>query len=383
VRIASVETFVLGPRRVLVKVGTDEGVAGWGEPTLENWARTTAAAVDRLSDLLIGENPLHITRLWQILSRGGFYRGGPVIASAVAGIDQALWDIKGRWHGVPIHELLGGPCRDEVRIYAHANVSHEERTGDPALARRLVEAGYTLLKVAPRGPVLALDKVAYIDRLVADLHEFRDAIGPDIDLAVDFHGRLSRAMSRRVLPLLEPLHPIFVEEPVRPEYSAFIGELVRASTVPIATGERLYSRHEFRPVLDAGVAVVQPDLAHAGGITECFRIATLAEAYDAQVAPHCPLGPVALAACLQLDLAVPNFLAQEQGLDLHDPQAGELDLILDPAVLRPVNGAIPRLTGPGLGVDVDEASVRAAVITGPMLERAPVWRQPDGGYAEW
>lgn len=382
-RIVSVETFVLGPHRVLLKVSTDEDVVGWGEPTLENWARTSAAAVDRLSDLLIGENPLHITRLWQILARGGFYRGGPVIASAVAGIDQALWDIKGRWHGVPVHELLGGPCRDEVRIYAHANVANDSRTGDPALASRLVTAGYTLLKVGPRGPVLPLDDAAYIDALVSDLREFRSAIGPDIDFAVDFHGRLSRAMSRRVLPLLEPLLPIFVEEPVRPEYSAFIGELVRVSTVPIATGERLHSREEFRPVLEAGVAVAQPDVSHAGGITECFRIATMAETYDAQVAPHCPLGPVALAACLQLDLAVPNFLAQEQALDLHDPETRHLDWILNPDVLRPVNGAVPRLAGPGLGVDVDEAAVRAAVITGPMPGGVPIWRHPDGSHAEW
>jgi len=382
-KITSVETFVLGPSRALVKVSTDENVAGWGEPTLENWTRTTTAAVDRLAGLLIGENPLHVTRLWQILARGGFYRGGPVIASAVAGLDQALWDIKGRWHGAPVHELLGGPCRDVVRIYAHANVADDSRTGDPALATSLVKAGYTLLKVGPRGPVRALDSAAYVEALVGDLHEMRAAIGADIDFAVDFHGRLTRPMSRRVLALIEPLLPVFVEEPVRPEYSAFIGELVRVSTVPIATGERLYSREEFRPVLDAGIAVAQPDLSHAGGITECFRIATMAESYDALIAPHCPLGPVALAACLQLDLAVPNFLAQEQGLDLHDPLSSGLDLILNPDVLRPVNGAIPRLVGPGLGVDVNEAAVRAAAIVGPIPERVPVWRHADGSHAEW
>lgn len=379
--ITEIETFVLSNRRAMVKVSTDDGIVGWGEPVLENWARATAAAVARLSEHLIGMDPRHTTRLWQVMWRGGFYRGGPIIGSAVAGLDQAMWDIKGRALGAPVHELLGGPTRDWVRVYSHANT--EGRTGDPDHARTLIAAGITLLKIAPVGPIGFIDSARYLDSVVADVAEFRAAIGPDVDFAMDFHGRMSLAMSRRLLPLLEPYQPSFVEEPLRPEHSHLLGELVRSTSIPIATGERLYERHEFRTALEAGVAIIQPDPSHAGGITECFRIATWAETFDAQLAPHCPLGPVALAACIQLDLAVPNFYAQEQGLNLHDPSSGDLALLSNPEVLTAIEGRVPRLTGPGLGVDVDEEAVRAAVMTGPLPAGSPVWSYDDGSFAEW
>ena len=381
-RIARVETFVLSNRRALVRIESDTGVVGWGEPVLENWALTTVAAVERMSEHLLGRDPRRITQLWQVLSRGGFYRGGPVLGSAVAGIDQALWDLTARALDVPVHELLGGACREEVRVYAHANAA-PGRTGDPELAARLVAEGLTMLKVAPDGPVGFLDSAATIERLVADLTALRDAVGPTVDLALDLHGRLSVPMSRRVLPLLEPLLLSFAEEPLRPEHAALVGELVHCSSVPIALGERLYSRTEFRPVLEAGVAVVQPDPSHAGGISEVVRIAAQAEVYDAQLAPHCPLGPVSLAACLQVDLAVPNVLAQEQTLAWHDPGSPDLAILVDPDVLRPVGGVIPRLTGPGLGIEVDEAVVRELATTGPLGPGSPVWQHRDGSFAEW
>ena len=381
-RIARVETFVLSNRRALVRVETDGGLVGWGEPVLENWARTTVAAVQRMSEHLLGRDPRRITQLWQVLARGGFYRGGAVLHSAVAGIDQALWDIAGRALGEPVHALLGGACRERVRVYAHANAA-QGRTGDPELARRLVAQGYDLLKVAPDGPVAFLDTPARVHRLVDELTELRAAVGDDVDLALDLHGRLSVPMARRLLPLLEPLLLTFVEEPLRPEHSALLPELVHCSSVPIATGERLYARTEFRAVLEAGVAVVQPDPSHAGGITEVFRIGTQAEVYDAQLAPHCPLGPVALAACLQLDLALPNVLAQEQVLRWDDPGSADVALLRDPEVLRPVDGAVPRLTGPGLGIEVDEDAVRALAVEGPLPPGSPVWEHPDGSFAEW
>ncbi|ACQ82276.1 Mandelate racemase/muconate lactonizing protein [Beutenbergia cavernae DSM 12333] len=381
-RITAVETFVLSNRCVLVKISTDRGIAGWGEAVAENWALATVATLERMAEHLVGRDPREITKHWQVLTRGGFYRGGPLMGSAVAGIDQALWDIKGRALGAPVHELLGGPARDAVRVYAHAGGSG--RTGDPDLARRRVEQGYTLVKVAPDyGPVGFLESPAWAERFVSDLRELRDAVGPAIDIAIDFHGRLSVAQSRRALSLLDDIAPAFVEEPLRPEHSALIGELVHASPVPIATGERLYDRYEFRSVLEAGVAIVQPDLSHAGGITECFRIATQAEVYDAQIAPHCPLGAVALAACLQVDLAVPNAYAQEQVVDVHDPASPALAILTDPSVLTPVDGAIPRLTGPGLGVDVDEDAVRERVATGTLDAGSPIWTAADGSFAEW
>jgi galactonate dehydratase len=372
---------VLSNRRAFVKVSTDEGVAGWGEPLLENWARPTVSAVQRMAEHLVGQDPLHITRLWQVLSRGGFYRGGSVLSSAVAGIDQALWDIKGRWHGVPVYQLLGGPCRDKVRMYAHANT--EGRTGDPALARQRAAEGFTLVKVAPVGPRSWLGTVSEIDRFVEEISELRDALGPDVDFAIDLHGRFSVPESRRVLPLIEHLSPAFIEEPLRPEHSHRIGDIVRATAIPVATGERLYSRDEFRAVLEAGIAIAQPDLSHAGGITECFRIATGAEVYDVQMAPHCPIGPVALAACLQLDIAVPNFYAQEQTMNLHLADAPDRSLVTNPEVLCPVDGYVDRALGPGLGVEVNEDAVRAAVVSGPLDPGSPVWAHPDGSFAEW
>jgi galactonate dehydratase len=380
-RITAVETFVLSNRHALVKVSTDEGVAGWGECTLENWVRTVTAAVDRMAEHLLGADPRGITRLWQAIARGGFYRGGPVLSSAVAGLDQALWDIKGRWLGVPVHELLGGPTRDAARIYAHANAP--DRTGSPQRARAHVDAGIDLIKVGPPDRIGFLEPVEQLERLIADLAALRAEVGNRVDIAVDLHGRFSLPLSRRLLPRLEALGIAFVEEPVRPEHSDLLGELVRCSPVPLATGERLYHRAEFRRVLEAGVAIAQPDVCHAGGITETFRIATQAEVYDAQLAPHCPLGPVALAASLQLAFAVPNFYAQEQSLDLHLGPSPAVAVLRDPQALVAVDGCVPRLTGPGLGIEVDEDAVRAAMDTRPLAPGSPVWTHPDGGFAEW
>lgn len=387
VRITCVETFVLSERQALVRIGTDAGVVGWGEAVAENWARPTSATVDRLAPLLIGEDPRRITHLWQAMSRGGFYRGGPLIGSAVAGIDQALWDIRGRLLDAPIHELLGGPTRDSVAVYAHAGMSVDgDYLSDGTLnrAHELAAAGYPLLKVTVGNePVGFIEGVEWLEQLLARLRQLRTAVGNGVALAADFHGRLSVAQSRRTLGGLEGAGLCFVEEPLRPEHSALIGDIVRSTSIPIATGERLYQRTEFRPVLEAGVAIVQPDVSHAGGITETFRIAAQAEVYDASIAPHCPLGPVALAACLQVDLAVPNFYLQEQVLDLHRDRPPGLEIVGNPEVLRAVDGAVPRLTGPGLGIDIDEDAVRARVATGALAPGSPQWRHPDGSFAEW
>lgn len=380
-KITGVETFVLSSRRMLVKISTDEGVAGWGEPVLEGWVLAVRGAVERMAEHLLGRDPRQITRLWQLMARGGFYRDGAVLASAVAGLDQALWDLTGRWHDTPIHELLGGPCRDRVRVYSHANT--HGRTGDPETARRLVAAGITMIKVAPEDITEFLDTPDQVTRVVDQLTEMRETVGGNIDIALDLHGRHSVAGSIRLLRELEPLMLAFVEEPLRPEHTHRLRDITSSTTVPIATGERLYSRADFRPAIAAGITIAQPDLSHAGGITECFRIATMAEIDDVQIAPHCPLGPVALAACLQLDLAVPNTFVQEQGLGLHEPDTADLELLLNPEVLTLVDGCVPRLTGPGLGIDINEEAVRQAIVTGPIKGGSPTWQSADGGFAEW
>jgi galactonate dehydratase len=380
-RITDMETFLVAPRWLFLRIGTDEGVVGWGEPVVEGRAETVRAAVEELSEYLIGRDPLPLEDHWQVLTKGGFYRGGPVLSSAVAGIDQALWDIAGKVRGAPVHELLGGPVRDRIRVYAAAHGPTLKAVVDTAA--ELVDAGYTALKITPIGRLGFLDTPSAVDDAVRRAEAVREVLGPGRDLAMDFHGRVSLAMARRILPRMEPFLPLFVEEPVLPEFSDRLGRITAHTSIPIATGERLYSRREFKTVLDAGIAVAQPDASHAGGISEVRRIAALAEMYDVQIAPHCPLGPISLAACLQIGFATPNYLIQEQSLDLHRHrnQPG-LDYLLDTSVLTLADGHIARPVAPGLGLDIDERAVRSAAERAHRF-RSPVWRHCDGSFAEW
>ncbi|HSZ43034.1 MAG TPA: galactonate dehydratase [Trebonia sp.] len=380
-KITDITTFLVPPRWLFLRVQTNEGITGWGEPVVEGRAETVRAAIAELSDLLIGEDPLRIEDHWQVLTRGGFYRGGPVLSSAVAGIDQALWDIAGKTYGAPVHRLLGGPVREKARVYSWIGGDEPAEVADQARAQ--VEAGFTAVKMNASGRMEPIETLAatraVIDRAVA----VREAIGPDRDFVIDLHGRSSTAMSRRLLPLLEPLSPLFVEEPALPQYSRDLAGLVEHTTVPIATGERLYSRWDFRDVVTTGIAVVQPDVSHAGGISEVRRIAALAEAHDVSLAPHCPLGPIALAASLQLAFATPNFLIEEQSLGIHYNQGNDLlDYLMDPSVFRFADGYAAQPTAPGLGIEIDEDAVRRAAEIGHRW-RNPVWRGPDGSFREW
>jgi galactonate dehydratase len=381
-RITAVETFLVPPRWLFVKVSTDDGPSGWGEATLEGRSSTVEAAVHELEDLLMGRDPLRIEDSWQVMSKSGFYRGGPVLSSAVAGLDQALWDIAGKAYGAPVHQLLGGPVRDRVRVYSWIGGDEPAEIADHAAEQRA--AGFTAVKMNASGRLSPLDTTAAIDRTLALAAAAREAMGPDGDFALDFHGRFTTPMSRRIVAELEPLRPMFIEEPVLPEHSVHrLRDVVSSTTIPVATGERLYGRADFLPVLQTGIAVAQPDVSHAGGISECRRIAALAETFDVLLAPHCPLGPIALAACLQVDFATPNVLIQEQSLGIHYNTTSDLlDYLVDPSVFAFRDGWCDRPTGPGLGVEVDEAAVRRAAETGHRW-RGPVWRHPDGSFAEW
>lgn len=380
-KIARIETFLVPPRWLFCRVETDDGLVGWGEPVVEGRAEVVRGAVEVLSELLTGQDPLRIEDHWQVLTKGGFYRGGPVLSSAVAGLDQALWDIAGQAYGAPVHALLGGPVRDTVRVYAWVGGDEPTRLREQITAQ--VEAGFTAVKMNAAGATSPVTTAAETAAVVARVAAAREVLGPDRDVAVDFHGRFTAASARRVLSELAPLHPLFVEEPVVPEQSRLLPGLVAASPVPLATGERLYSRAEFLPVLTAGVAVAQPDLSHAGGISEVRRIASLAETFGALLAPHCPLGPIALAASLQIAFATPNFLIQEQSRGIHyNKDADLLSYVVDPEPFRFVDGHARRGDRPGLGITVDEAAVRAADRTGHAW-RNPVWRHPDGSFAEW
>ncbi|WP_121830985.1 galactonate dehydratase [Streptomyces sp. S1] len=380
-KITSLRTYLVAPRWCFLRVDTDEGITGWGEPVVEGRAHTVAAAVDELSDYLVGQDPLRIEDHWQVLTKGGFYRGGPVLSSAVAGIDQALWDIAGKALGVPVWQLLGGNVRDRIRVYSWIGGDRPTDVAEAAAARRA--EGFTAIKMNASAQLRLIDTPKAVHDIVARVASVRERVGDDFDIAVDFHGRLTLPMARRVLPLLEEYLPFFVEEPVVPELSDRIGDVVRSTSIPVATGERLYSRWDFKKVLESGVAVAQPDLSHAGGISEVRRIAAMAEAYDVSLAPHCPLGPIALAACLQVGFATPNLLIQEQSLGIHYNEGSDLlDYLVDPSVFHYDDGHVGLLTAPGLGVEIDEKAVERAAETGHRW-RNPVWRRDDGSQAEW
>jgi galactonate dehydratase len=381
VRITEVETFLVAPRWLFVRVETDDGVVGWGEPALEGFAEVVRTAVHHLAGWLIGKDPLQIERHWQVLTKTGMYRGGPVLSSAVAGLDQALWDIAGKHLGAPVHVLLGGPVRDRVRMYGWVGGDQPGEVGEAVAAK--VDEGFTAVKMNASGPMSPSPSVRDLEGVAARLTTAREALGPDRDVAVDFHGRFTTGGAIRALQVMEDYVPMFAEEPVLPEHTHLLRDVASATSIPIATGERLYARHEFLPALQGGIRVAQPDLSHAGGITEVRKIAALAETFDVQLAPHCPLGPIALAACLQVALSTQNHLIQEMSLGIHYNEGLELlDYLVDPEPFKIQDGYIERLTQPGLGVDVDEAAVRAADRRGHRW-RPPVWSHEDGAYAEW
>jgi galactonate dehydratase len=381
VKITRLTLYPVPPRWLFLRVDTDEGVTGWGEPVVEGRAATVAAAVEEFADYLIGQDPLRIEEHWNVLAKGGFYRGGPILSSALAGVDQALWDIAGKTLGVPVSQLLGGAVRDRIRVYSW--IGGDDPADVAAAALEKVAAGFTAVKMNGSGPLRPLDTPAAAQGVADRVAAVREVLGPDRDVAVDFHGRMSLAMARRTLPLLEASAPLFVEEPVVPEVSELIGQVAASTPIPIALGERLYSRWDFRRVLGSGVAVIQPDLSHAGGISEVRKIATMAEAFDVALAPHCPLGPIALAASLQVGVVSPNLLIQEQSLGIHYNAGSDLlDYLLDASVFAYTDGYVPALTGPGLGIEIDADEVERAAKVGHRW-RNPVWRRDDGAFAEW
>ena len=381
-KITELELFTLPPRWLFLKVSTDEGISGWGEPIIEGQAGTLRGAVEDMSDYLIGRDPRHIEDIWQTLFRARFYRGGPVMMSAIAGVNQALWDIAGKFHGVPIYELLGGKVRDKVQIYAGIGGDRPADVAGQAAARQA--EGLKAVKMGAVNEVHYMDAFAHIDEAVARVASVRETVGNDFSIAVDFHGRIHKPMAKMLIRELEPYHLMFVEEPVLPMHNEALLDIKRSTSIPIATGERMYSRWDFKDILAAGsVDIIQPDVSHAGGISETLRIANMAEAYDVAIAPHCPLGPIALAACLQVDAVAYNALIQEQSLGLHyNTSADLLDYLADPSVFDYQDGFVTLSGAPGLGIQIDEAKVRAAS-DHAFRWRNPQWRRKDGSVAEW
>ncbi|WP_256753010.1 galactonate dehydratase [Mesorhizobium sp. Mes31] len=381
-KIISLTTYIVPPRWLFLKIETDAGVTGWGEPVVEGRALTVEAAVKELGDYLIGKDPRLIEDHWTLMHRGGFYRGGPILMSAIAGIDQALWDIKGKALGVPVHELLGGKLRDSIKVYSW--IGGDRPAEVVAGAKEMVARGFLALKMNGTEELQIVDSHDKIDAAVERVAMVREAVGPGIGIAVDFHGRVHRPMARILVKELEPYRLMFIEEPVLSENREALKEIAALGSTPIALGERLYSRWDFKSVFQEGVVdIIQPDLSHAGGITECRKIAAMAEAYDVAVAPHCPLGPIALAACLQLDAVSYNCFIQEQSLGIHYNGANDLlDYAANKDVFRYEDGYVAIPDGPGLGVEIDEDYVKERAKEGHRW-RNPIWRHKDGSFAEW
>ena len=381
-KITALKTFVVPPRWLFLKIETDAGLAGWGEPVIEGRAHTVQAAVAELADYLVGTDPLRIEDHWQVMYRGGFYRGGPVLMSAISGVDQALWDIKGKHYGAPIHELMGGRCRDRMRVYSWIGGDRPSEVG--RAAKDAVGRGFTAIKMNGTEEMQIVDSYAKVDAAVERLAAVREAVGRDVGIGVDFHGRVHKPMAKILVHEMEPFRPMFIEEPVLPQHDDHLREIVACTHIPIATGERRFSRWDFKELLASGCAdIIQPDVSHAGGITEVKKIASMAEAYDVALAPHCPLGPIALAACLQVDATCHNAFIQEQSLGIHYNQTNDvLDYLIDPSVFAYEDGHVRLPDGPGLGIEVNEDYVIERAETGHRW-RNPIWRHADGSVAEW
>ena len=378
-KIGRIETFMVPPRWLFVRVEADDGAFGWGEASLEGWAESVEGAFEAFRDRFIGADPFAIEDIWQVGYRGGFYRGGPVFMSALAGLEQALWDLKGRALGLPVWQMLGGKVRNEVRSYAWIGGDRPNEIAEAAAARHT--QGFTAVKMNATAELDWIGTPKLFDEVV---ERVQAAQAQDMDVGLDFHGRVHRPLAKQLAKALEPLGLLFIEEPLLSENPEGLAQIAAMTATPIALGERLFSRWEFKPFFEAGaVDIIQPDLSHAGGILEVRKIAAMAEAYDVAVAFHCPLGPIALAANLQLDALCHNAFIQEQSLGIHYNAANDLlDYVEDRSVFAYQDGCVAIPGGPGLGITVNEAYVAERAAVGHRW-RNPVWRHADGSVAEW
>lgn len=361
IKVTKIDTFVLKNSWVFVKISTDAGLVGWGE-MLKDDAKACAAGALEVSDYLVGKDPRPVARHWQAIHRGAFYRGGPIKTAILSGIDQALWDITGKCYGVPVYKLMGGPTRERVRVYGRIDK----------------ETGVNAIKIGPPGPRTAYKYVEgkkFVDEVAARFKALRERVGPDVDIGVDFHGAVQPPTAMLLMETLEPYDPWFYEEIVPPLNVDVMAELAKKTRVPIATGERIFTKWGFREILEKRAAMIlQPDVCYAGGITELRVIAGMAEAYYAPLAPHNPQGPCSLAASLQVAASIPNFFVQERGDNEYE------DLLAEP--LPPVkDGHRPIPTKPGLGITIDEEKLKERV--GEPRPYRTQYDADDGSVVDW
>jgi len=362
IKVTKIESFVLKSSWVFVKISTDAGITGWGE-MLKDDAKACAAGALEVGHYLIGKDPLRVAHHWQAIHRGAFYRGGPIKTAISSGIDMALWDITGKAFGVPVYKLLGGPTRDRVRVYGRIN----PETG--------VNAMKTGLRYDGRQPTKYIEGQKFVDGCVESFKALRQKHGPGVDIGVEFHGAVQPPTAMILMKALEPYNPWFYEEIVQALNVDIMAELARKTHIPIATGERIFTKWGFKEILEKRAAtILQPDPCYAGGITELKIIAGMAEAYYSPIAPHNPQGPCSMAAGLQIAAAVPNFLIQERGDNEY------ADLLAKP--LPPVkDGHRPLLTEPGLGITIDENKLKAQV--GEPAPYRTRYDPHDGSVVDW
>jgi galactonate dehydratase len=381
VKITSYDIYKIKPRWIFLKINTDEGISGWGELVSGTRTETVITGAREMMEYLIGKDPGQIEDIWQLLYRF-FFRGGPVEMTIISGIEMALWDIKGKYYNMPVYEFLGGRARTKIKVYSWIGGDRPADVGNEALKRK--NMGFTAVKMNATEEMHYVDTYKKVQQVSARVQSIRDTVGYDLEVAVDFHGRVHKPMAKVLAKELEQFHLMFIEEPVLPENIEMLRDIANHVSIPISTGERAYTRWGFKPIFKDGfVDIIQPDLSLTGGILEAKKIAAMAECFDMAVAPHAPYGPIALAATLQLDVCTPNVFIQEQSLGIHYNQGFDLlDFVKNKEIFQYKDGFVNIPTAPGLGIEIDEDLVKKISQEGLKWSN-PKWRNYDGTYAEW
>lgn len=380
-KITDVTVYEVKPRWIFVKLSTDEGVEGWGEMISGTKTETVVAGAREMGEYLIGRDPFEIERLWQEMYKS-FFRGGPVNGTIVSGMEMALWDIKGKYFGVPVYEFLGGRARDRIKVYSWIGGDRPEDVAREAMDRK--NRGFDAVKMNATEELHYIDSYDKIQAVADRVASIRAVCGDGFGIAVDFHGRVHKPMAKVLAHALEPYRLMFMEEVVLPENEEYFKEVAALSSTPLATGERLVSRWQYKNIFREGVVdIIQPDVAMVGGILEMKKIIAMAEAFDMAAAPHAPYGPIALAATLQVDVCSPNVFIQEQSLGIHYNKGFDLlDFVKNKDVFQYENGFVKVPTLPGLGLEIDEEKVKEVSAQG-LHWTNPKWRNYDGTMAEW
>ncbi|MTB64746.1 galactonate dehydratase [Streptococcus sp. zg-86] len=380
-KITDIEIYKVKPRWIFVRILTDEGLDGWGEMISGTKTETVVAGAYEMGKRIIGRNPLEIERLWQELHRS-FFRGGPINGTIVSGIEMALWDIKGKYFNAPVYELLGGAARDTLRVYSW--IGGDRPDDVVAEAKDRVSRGFNAIKMNATEELHYIDNFKKIDQVSQRVAALRDAFGYDLDIAVDFHGRVHKPMAKVLAKELEQYKLMFMEEVVLPENEEAFEQIAQVTSTPLATGERLVTRWDFKNIFNKGVIdIIQPDVALVGGILETRKIAAMAEMYDMAVAPHAPYGPIALAATFQVDACTPNVFIQEQSLGIHYNKGFDLlDFVSNKEIFQYKDGFIDIPRGPGLGLEMNLDLIKDIDKEG-LIWTNPKWKHYDGTIAEW